>query len=552
MQELITQLRAYVSDIWRHRWQALAACWLVCLIGWIAVHMMPSKYEADARVFVDTDTMLKPLLSGLAVQPNLEQKVTMMSRTLITRPNLEKVMQMTDMDIRAKSVSEQEAYVDMLARKITLKSIGKDNLFTVSYTDTDPHLAKKVVEAMLNLFVESSLGDKRKDTENARRFIDTQIKAYEEKLITAENALKEFKQKNIGLMPDAGRDFFARMTEAGARINQARLELRELENARDAIKQQLVGEEPVFITDAEPEIIAAPGVGGEQAYANPELESRIQSLKKNLDSLRLKYTEQHPDIIATKRIIAELETQKAQEAKEAMAAMEASRREERAALEVQLAEAAKTGKRVDAGAMLNQNPVFQQLKASLADTEARAAAARARVQEYELRFEELKGQANQVHQIEADLKQLSRDYEVNRANYEALLARRESAQISDEMQSSAGGLNFRIIDPPRVPLHPSAPNRPLLASLVLVLGLGAGVVFALAMSQIRPTVNEARGLRELTGLPVLGSISVALTPARRRREFLGMMGYGATCTALIACYLAVLGFYYFTAKPVVA
>lgn len=510
MHEALMQLLSYLKGIWQHRWYVVIVAWLVSVGGWIAVYLTPDRYEASARVYVDTQTMLKPLLSGLAVQPNMDQQVAMMSRTLISRPNVEKVMRMADLDIKVKTPEEKEALIDRLISKIEIKSAGRDNLYVIAYQDKNPEISKRVVQSFLTMFVEGSLGDKRKDSESARRFIDEQIKAYEQKLIIAENALKEFKRQHMGLMPGSGGDYFSKLTTASVSLNQARLELREAINARDSMKKQLADEEPE-LEDGQPDLAA---------ISNPEIDSRIQALKKNLDNLRLSFTEKHPDIVSTKRVIEQLEEQKRQEAK-----------------------LKKPGSSAQ-----SHNPVFQQLKISLAEAEANVASMKARVAEYESRYAQLKAAANAVPQVEADFTQLNRDYEVNKSNYEKLLARRETAQISGEMEASSGGIDFRIIDPPRVPLTPSAPNRPQLISFVLLGGVLAGLAVAFLISQIRPTFSDRRGLREAIGLPILGTVSMMWTDDQRKKRKKGLVAFATAFLSLLASYGAVMAALYLTLR----
>ena len=201
MHQVFRQLLTYVKEIWQYRWHAAIFSWFLCIAGWITVYFIPNRYEASARVYVDTQSILKPLLSGLAVQPNVDQQVLMITRTLVSRPNVEKVIRMADLDIKTKTAEDKEALIDRLSKQIELKSVGRDNLYTIAYADTTPEVSKKVVQALLTIFVESSLGDKRKDADQARRFLDEQLKAYEQKLIIAENALKEF----AGMSRDAVR-----------------------------------------------------------------------------------------------------------------------------------------------------------------------------------------------------------------------------------------------------------------------------------------------------------------------------------------------------------
>jgi polysaccharide chain length determinant protein (PEP-CTERM system associated) len=508
MNEVVTRLLSYMRGIWTNRWYAVAVAWVVAVIGWIIVYKLPDQYEASARVFVDTQSMLKPLLSGLAVQPDVEEQVRIVSRTLINRPNAEKIARMADLDIKSTTPEAKEGLIDGLITKIKLESTGQDNLYNISYRDVDPDTAKRVVQALLTIFVENSLGSQRKDTELAQRFLDEQIKAYEQRLAAAEEAVKEFKRRNMGVMPEQGKDYYASLQEAGARIRQARLELREAENARDALRKQLSGEEPVLLSSTQ-EVVGT--------SVTPELDARISALEKNLDNLRLNYTELHPDIVATRRIIEQLKDQRKEEAKLKQPAAQ--------------------------GTATNQNPVFQQLKVALADNEAKVASLKARVAEFEERYQQLKAAAHAVPQVEAELTQLNRDYEVNKANYEQLLARRESAQITGDMDARTSAVDFKVIDPPRVPNTATAPNRPLLMSLILLLGLGAGIAVAFMIN-----VSDRRTLREVTSLPLLGSVSMVWTDRQKKKRKRGAAAFALTCVTLLSTYAGVMAMLLLTTR----
>jgi polysaccharide chain length determinant protein (PEP-CTERM system associated) len=513
--------------MWQYRWYGVAIAWLVCVVGWTVVFLMPNQYEASARVHVDTQSVLKPLLAGLAVQPNIDQQIAMMGRTLISRPNMERVIRMSDLDIKLKTNDERERLVDALRRQIKLSGTGRDNLYSITYQASKPEEAKRVVQSLLTIFVEGSLGDKRKDADSAKRFIDEQIKLYEQKLIVAENALKEFKRQHIGMMPSQGRDFVAKLQEAQARLTQTRLDLREAENSRDALKKQLGALQEGI---AEPDLVgergAAPATINEASLrASPELEKRIEGLKQKLDLLQLSYTERHPDVIGAKRVLEQLEAQK---------------KEEIAKLRKELESRKPTGSTAPMAGRTSASPVHQQLTVSLAEAEAAVAALRTRAAESEQQFNELRKGAHAVPQVEAELVQLNRDYEVNKRNYETLLARRESAQISGEMESNAGVMDFRIIDPPRVPPTPVAPNRPLLLWMVLVVGAGAGIALALLMSQVRPVFNDRSTLEDVAQLPILGTVSMKWTLSDVRRQRRGLLAWAVSVASLFGSFGVVM------------
>ena len=523
MHELFDQLISYLKAAWQYRWYAVIVAWSVAAIGWAVVYKMPDRYEASARVYVDTQSVLRPLLAGLAVQPNIDQMVGMMSRTLISRPNLEKVIRMSDMDIKLKTADERDARITHLSKELTIKSAGRENLYTIAYSDPNPQEAKRVVQSLLTIFVEGSLGDKRKDSDSARRFLDDQLKAYGEKLIAAENAVTEFKRKNLGLMPKDGRDYYTRLGEAKSAVSQAELELKEAENGRDALKRQLGG---IVEGEAPPNLLEGnrggqPDAGAEPS--NPEIDARIQGLQTKLDALRLTYTEQHPDIVSIQRVIAQLREQKRAEAK--------TRKPLPSMSSVQA-----------------QNPIHQQLAISFAAAEANVASMKARVAEYTRRYNELKAAINALPQVEAEYVQLTRDYDVLRSNYEKLLARRESAQMSSEMEASANVIDFRVIDPPQVPLTPSAPNRRVLMSLVLLGALGGGAGIAFLLSQLRPTFSDERRLREVSGLPVFGTVAMAWGPVEMAKRRKRLIAFLVSLVSLFSAYGAIMAALTLTAR----
>src|SRR5262245_54931237 len=99
MDTMLEQLLDYLRGMWRRRFIGLAVAWLIAIGGVVAILMMPDQYEATARMYVDTQTVLKPLMTGLAVQPDVDQQVGMLSRTLLSRPNMEKLVRMADLDL---------------------------------------------------------------------------------------------------------------------------------------------------------------------------------------------------------------------------------------------------------------------------------------------------------------------------------------------------------------------------------------------------------------------------------------------------------------------
>ena len=510
MDELISQILTFAKGAWKHRWLGIAVAWIVGVIGAGVVLRVPDKYEASARIYVDTQSILKPLMSGLAVQPNVDQQVGMLSRTLITRPNVEKLIRMADLDLSSTSKAAQDGLIDRLMSTLQIKSTARDNLYTLSYQDPSPDKAKRVVQSLVSIFVESSMGDSRKDTDAAKKFINEQIRTYETKLEAAEARLKEFKLKNIDAQTSSGgTDIAGKLGEISTQLSQARLELREAENARDAAKTQLQNEKSQNASISSKSLLQESA----QSFATPEIDVRIENQKRNLDSLLQRYTEQHPDIVSARKLIKELEEQKRKE----------------------IQELRKTALSNPVSAS-NNSLATQELSRMLATSEVQVASLRARVAEYSTRYEKARESMKTAPQTEAEYAQLNRDYVINKKNYEDLVARRESASLSGDLESAAGVADFRLIDPPRVSPKPVAPNRLLLLLLALAVALAAGGFSSFAASQLRPVFHDARTLRSVINLPLLGVVTLVMNDGARRKERTELKYFAVASLGLIGAF----------------
>ena len=516
MQDILAQLLLMLRGAWRYRWPALALTWAIALAGWLAVAAMPDRFEARTRVYVDTESLLKPLLQGIAVDRDVMSQVSMMQSVMKSRPNLEKVARKTDLFLSADTTQDQEVVIDSLQERITLQATSPlgpvrraavPNEFIVSFEDSNPKTAYRVVQSLLDTFMEDSLGIKRDDAGVAERFISQQLADYERKLLDAESKLADFKKSNVGLMPGTSGDYYQRLDQSMAQLEALRTRYRQVSERRNELARQLQGEEPTF--------------GLTAPVGSSPIDSQIASYQARIDQMLLQYTDKHPEIVALRDTIKRLEEEKAQGAK------------------VSTTVAAPTAGSSDDMMMrsLDMNPVYQSMKISLSQADAELAEVRGQISAQEQAIGGLRSRMDAIPQVEAELAQLNRDYQVNKAQYDQLLQRLESARISQRADQSTGDVKFRVIDPPTMPNVPSGPERTLLSALVLLASLGAGLGFALLLQQIRPVFSTKDTLRQVTGLPVLGSVTAAVlhsfVPWYRRQTAL----VGGALAALLAAFL---------------
>jgi polysaccharide chain length determinant protein (PEP-CTERM system associated) len=498
MLEALIHLKSLLRGIWNYRWTGLITALIVGLITGLGAALVPSKYEASARVYVDTQSILNEALKGVAVQPNGAEQMSMVARTLISRPIVERVMLAAQMNLDATDQRGRDAIVDQLLKDIEFKAVGaaNNNLFSIAYKHKKPETARTIVQSLVGIFVERSLGDARKDADQSERFLNEQIKEYEQRLVQSENTLKEFKIKNMGMIPgEGGRDFVGRIQDIDNQIRQARLELRQATNVRDSLRKQLSGESPTMGNSDETTTTVPTGV-----RARTDLEDRLDAAEKRLDEYRSRLTDEHPDVTAAKRVVDGLRTQREKERTETRA----------------------PGTTTTTRSPV-PNPVYKELRVQFSDAEAQVASQASKLADYESRLIQIRESATQVPQVEAALTQLTREYETNRIKHQKLIESRESVQISNKRTGAAGVGEIRIVDPPRVSQKPVSPNRLLLMIGALAVSTLAGIAAALFKDQSKPTFFDVRALRTFTGMPLLGGVSYVMSQTGRgamRRELL--------------------------------
>ncbi len=505
MQEALFQILSYAIGAWRYRWTALGVAWVLAVAGWAFVWQMPEAYVATARINVDTNSVLRPLMRGLAITPNVDRRIELMSRTLLSRPNLEKLARMTDLDLSVTSEADKERLIQRLQNSIQLTGVRSNNsLYNISVIDPDRETARRMTQSLITIFIENSLNEKREDNSDAQSFLKKQIAQSEARLIEAENRLALFKQKNVDVLPGEAGDYYSRLQNAQGDLAAAELSLKEAMNRRTALARQMGGEEPVFLG------------GTTSGMTGSPLDGRIEALSAQRDQLLARYTDKHPEVRQLDRLIDELS---------------AERQEMLSAISQ------------DAGMPVPQfeaSGAFQSMRTMLAESDAQIAELQVRVEEYRRRVEELGAKVNAIPEVEARLKQLNRDYGVLAAQHAEMLERRESARLGGDVESSAGDVSFRVIDPPFVPLKPSEPNKLILNAAVFIFSLGGGAAIALLISLFQPLVVDGRQLASSTGLPLLGSVTFAKSAEQLRRERWKMVSFAGCCAALVLLFGGVL------------
>lgn len=439
---------------WRHRAWALTWAWATAVAVALVVPWLPQRFEAKARVQVDTQSSMKPVLAGLSMNTDLDRQARVLARMVTASHNLERLLDRSELGLPSSTASERE---DTLAHLMSrVKLIPEEaGLYTISYRDSQAERARRVVDGVVDLFVEVGNSDKLQEAKNTTRFLDEQIRHHEVQLMEAERKLTEFKVKQFGATGVSKEDYFARMAAQQEALNRLRSELRAAEQTRDVYRRELSRESPHRAADVE-----------------------LMSQRKTLDELLKRLGDQHPDVVGAKEAVTRLEVQRATEG----------------------------GESTSWGSPTN--PVYQRIRAALTDAEAQSAALRSRLAAEEQRLKSARAAADRTPEVEAELAQLNLEVEFARKNYDQLMARGETAALSLKVEESPKLSGLRVVEPARTPSSPVFPGRWEAALLGVALTLTVALGLPWAWQQWRPTFQNMEALGKATGRPVLGQISL--------------------------------------------
>ncbi|GGC19412.1 chain-length determining protein [Novosphingobium marinum] len=496
MNSLYDEALSALHSVWHRRWIALAVAWGVCLLGWLAVAMVPNSYESRSRIFVQLDDALAEQV-GIGVADR-KRDIERIRQTLTSAVNLEKVVRSTRIGDTINSPKDMEAAVLELAKDIKVVS-QQDNLFEISAVSNDGSLsdaenaalAQDVVQKMIDIFREENLAGNRGEMTETLEFVNQQLAQREKELEVAEQRRLTFEAEHPEMI-QGGAANQARLEASRSELRNVDADLAAAQSALAAIGGQISGT-PRMLPGAAP-------VGSRASLAKAQGELAAMRSRGLTDS--------HPDIIALKNQIATLQSAVQNEAS-SVSGM--------------------------------PNPAYSSLQSIQAEREANVQALQARRAALQADIASLTATAINNPEVAAEAQRIGRDYDVLRQQYDKLLRDREELRLRGEIKTEREAVKFEVVDPPTTPRSPVAPNRPILLLAVLVAGLGAGAGAAFAIGQLRSTFATTAKLEKSTGLPVLGAISRTLTEAkrelRRKRQryfYAATAGLGVVFALLLA------------------
>ena len=401
--ELLRKSKRYLEH-------GIIAAVITCFTGWYYVSQIPSEYTSSSTIYVDPESILDNLLSGISVnRTNIDQEFVAFAYSQLTsRENIRRLVRRIDKDIEAVNPTEMMKFVSQVRSNLVLDLQSKGpsgrervKYLAIRYSADTPTDARDIVSEASNIFMEAAIGSSSADSTESIEFIEKQVEEYEQRLRKSEDEIETFKRVNFRLMPGSGGNYFDRLNQISSTIRDTELALKESEQRAAQLK-------------------LAVNSNWQGPNDSSLILQRIANLQARLDDLQLQYTEHHPDVISTKQQLDLLHSQY----------------------------------KVSGSDIAPNDIALANQTIGLNNADADTAMLRTRLVEYQRRKSELAAAVETIPGVEKQLKQMTRNYDLFKDRRDALVQRREQALMAEEAGLRSVNSKFRVVEPPLLPTSP--------------------------------------------------------------------------------------------------
>lgn len=468
----------------------LAVAYLFLAVGLV----WPKSFTTKVVLFADVTNIIEPLLKGRAEITKIDRS-EQASEVIYTRRIMLETAKQAGLMNKSLSVDEQDALVKRLREGVVVARERNANYVQISYTAGNPDRSFEVLNAVVNVFIEDITKRKRDESVGAYNFIDAQVQTYKRQLESAEEKLKEFKSKNTDGSEES---VSARIGQLRQELETLKIAIEETQSRINSIQQQL---------NNEGQYLKAKG-------QVDEMNQRRQTLNAQLEQMLLSYQENYPDVVSLRAQIAELDT--------AITKLQSSGD-------------------VFGNSDKVQNPLYEELRKQAADAEVELRAQKRRMQSLLVLQEEEFARQQRIAASQAELSDLTRDYDVTKKVYDEMLQRKESARVSMTLDIEGQGVSYRIQEPASFPLKPSGLHFVHFAIVGPIMGLLAPIGLLLLFVMVDPHLRSARILQKQlpSDIEVIGVIPHYKSPIGERLLKKDVLLILSIALVGMICYLAI-------------
>ena len=513
------EIAPYLDIAKRRKWWVIIPLFVALVAGGVHLYQTPKVYRASTLILVEAQKVPSQFVPNTVTQ-NVQSRLQTISQQVHSRTNLEDIIQRFNLNrqVENKKLSliekikikfltlvglmeasaEQGGYgkeedkpsmqqlVRSVRKKIDVNLRARNQAFEISFEWRDPQVAAQVTNALASQYIDQNLKFREEMAMGTTRFLESEVQRLRQELQKREQKLEDFKRRNMGRLPG--------QLESNLNIlSQLKDELSKTEDRAEQVRQQMRLMEQQAQMQTEDMFSDFGEWDDDVGTGNME----IESLREELENLRTRYKDKHPDVQRLQRRIAQLE-------EEQKAEQEAEAEEEPVSEPEPLNEQSFAG--------IDMQQVQQdQMRTRLANYQEKIKKLQKQINEYEKRVE-------QTPEVELQLKNLERDYAAVNDRYQNVLRRKLDAEMGEQMEKRQQGEHFRVVDPAITPDKPFKPDKTRVMFMALALGLGLGGGLGYVREILDPAFYTPQELEDELQTKAVVSLPFVQEEKKKRRR----------------------------------
>ena len=488
---ILAIIKNYIRELENHRLIYFFSFMVIAVVTLFLAATWPKSYTSSATIYADNSNILQPLMEGNAVTTQIVDQARMAREILFKRQFNNEILEAAGYEPLGMTQNQKDQVILDVQENVVVENVGGSrnvaSLIRISYSHRNPVLAFSIVQKYTTLFIEESVIEKRQESRGAFEFIQNQVTSYHDKLLESEERLSDYKSaNNNGTLADANR----RISGYRAEIERLQLDIVQLETEEQSVLSELAGESVVSRDLSE---INA-------------LMMRINTLQVQLDDLLSRYHDNYPDVVRVRNQINEL-----------------------------------LRKLEDGGGegyfltpdIENQGmtPLHQELRSRLAAIKTSIKSKTTQLEGIENLLAKELDRIKLINTYEAELAELTRDYNVTRDFYNEMLLKLENARVSMHLDEEEQGLTFKVQESADIPTQPDGLSFTQLIIGSLLVSLASPIGLLVLYMELDPRITREENFSEEFP-PLLVTVPTMKSKDKKR---ISNLAFG-----IFACFLTVL------------
>lgn len=510
MDETNKDISDYLDAILRRRVSIGVIATSIFIIGCLVAILWPATYRSAATILIEEQEIPSELVRSTVTSYAL-QRIEEIKQRVMTRSRMMEIIEQYDLYSDERKRETTEEIISRIRNDITMEPISADVIdpisgrptaatiaFKLAFKGENPAKVQKVANDLTSMYLEENLKTRATKASETYKFLTDEANRLSDEISRREAKLAEFKEANLNRLPELKSLNTTLMERTERELDSVKSEIQSLHDRQIYLEGQLTLIDP----------------HGENVQMSPS--ARLKALRTEYIALRARYSDDHPDVQRMKREIEGLERKigvvdDSDAIQQQLAALNndlvglqerysddhpdvVRLKQTIAGLEADLAKSDSASQRADLTPASPDNPAYVTLQSQLNQTQGEIANAESRRGQLEKKLAQLEKRLIETPQVEREFQILNRGYQNAVTKYQEIKAKQLQAEIAQQLEAERKGERFTLIDPAALPEEPISPNRPAILFLSLVLALGGGLGYALAVESMDSSVRGVKGV----------------------------------------------------------